>query len=32
MGEQWVAITSEGIFFSSPPTLGKEDPIPNDDG
>jgi hypothetical protein len=32
MGDQWVAITREGIFFSSPPTLGKEDPIPNDDG
>jgi hypothetical protein len=32
MGEQWVAITSEGIFFSSPPTLGGQDPIPNDDG
>ena len=32
MGEQWVAITSEGIFFSSPPTLGSQDPIPNDDG
>ena len=32
MGDQWVAITREGIFFSSPPTLAGQDPIPNDDG
>jgi hypothetical protein len=31
IGGQWIAVTSEGIIFSSPPKLG-EDPIPNDDG
>ena len=32
IGEQWIAVTKDGILFSSPPTLAKEDPIPNDDG
>jgi hypothetical protein len=31
IGGQWIAVTSEGIIFSSPPRLG-DDPIPNDDG
>ena len=32
MGEQWIAVTKDGILFSSPPTLASQDPIPNDDG
>jgi hypothetical protein len=32
IGEQWIVVTKDGILFSSPPIVGGEDPIPNDDG